>query len=88
MGGLYAIVFITTVNRRSVPSNPQGVSMSLSEANSFQGTSRTNVAGMSNRGAVPSFQVGVLSTIGETKSMGMGGDVERMDDGIHGYSKR
>ncbi|KAJ3550708.1 hypothetical protein NMY22_g284 [Coprinellus aureogranulatus] len=61
IGGLYAIVLITTLNRRSpVKRGEGGTSISLSDVNGFN-TSRNNPN--SGRGTAPSYQVNVVTTI-------------------------
>lgn len=62
IGGLYAIVLITTLNRRTpVKRGEGGTSISLSDANGFNTSRNNNLSG--GRGPVPSYQVNVHTTV-------------------------
>lgn len=87
MGGLYAIVFITTLNRRVVtPARTDGTSISLSEANGFvnsRANQQANIA--TGRGPAPSYQVRVISSMqsehSDAKAIGTRNDLGRMEEG-------
>lgn len=79
VGGLYAIVFITTLNRRVVgASRTDGTSISLSDADGFT-NSRVHQGNTvaTSRGPAPSYQVNVLSSMSavETKTEGIDPDI-------------
>ncbi|TEB36889.1 hypothetical protein FA13DRAFT_1787202 [Coprinellus micaceus] len=61
IGGLYAIVLITTLNRRSPTDRSECTDISLSDVNGFN-TSRNNNSS-TGRGPAPSYQVNVLTTV-------------------------
>lgn len=82
IGGLYAIVLVTTLNRRQNGRRTDGTSFSLSDAGGFNSTSARN--NTSVRGPAGSYQVNVLGSMG---SMHVGKTEEglrRADDPILG----
>lgn len=60
IGGLYAIVLITTLNRRQISKGTDGTSFSMSDAGNFS-SSRGQPNFASGRGTAPSYQVNVLA---------------------------
>ncbi|KAF6744707.1 hypothetical protein DFP72DRAFT_64667 [Ephemerocybe angulata] len=62
IGGLYAIVLVTTLNRRQNGRRTDGTSFSLSDAGGFNSTSARN--NTSVRGPAGSYQVNVLGSMG------------------------